>query len=198
MEIFETFSRKSVTPTENKLYILSCSLSAQTSNPTVTMEKLKKAFAHGLIQFAYVCCSTFWIHSRIRVKVTSLSEKLRGVLQNLIPSIIIFIVNEQRRLRISWMRNMCFTCYPFTMVLTRMSTVEAAVQKWSFVVEQVDCCCGTNACCTVEELRIWTEKLRGWEISLRHLWEYVIQHWWWWRCHLKRSWWGFKWRSAGW
>lgn len=149
-----------------------------------------------LIQFAYVCCSTFWIHSRILVKVTSLSEKLRGVLQNLIPSIIIFILNEQRRLRISWMRNMCFTSYPFIMVLTRMST---AVQKWSFVVKQVGCCWGTNASCiVVEELRIWTKKLRGWEISLRHLWEYVIQHWRWWRCHLKGSWWGFKWRSARW
>ena len=53
----EKFSRKTVTPTENKLYILSCSLSAQTSN--LIMEKLKRAFAHRLIQFAYVCCSTF-------------------------------------------------------------------------------------------------------------------------------------------
>ena len=163
------------------------------------MEKWKKAFAHmqvKLIRFAHVCCSTFWIFRKVRVKVTSLREKFRGVMQNLIPSIIIFIVNEQRRLRISWIRNMCFTSYPFIMVLTRMSIT--AVQKWSFVVKQVGCCRGTNACCIVEELRIWTEKLRGWEISLRRLWEYVIQHWWWWKCHLKRSWWGFKWRSARW
>lgn len=43
----EKFSRKTVRPTENKLYILSCSLqSPPTSNPT--MEKLKKAFANRL------------------------------------------------------------------------------------------------------------------------------------------------------
>ena len=42
----EKFSRKTVRPTENKLYILSCSLSPPTSNPT--MEKLKKVFANRL------------------------------------------------------------------------------------------------------------------------------------------------------
>lgn len=42
----EKFSRKTVTATENNLYILSCSLSVQTSNRT--MEHLKKAFTHKL------------------------------------------------------------------------------------------------------------------------------------------------------